>query len=95
MERTYLQNIEIWGLHASTHPYQNITRLTIQHPGADARRQLLQALEEILNLILLDVAKIRHQVCNLASRIGHLLVDVVVEQDVVDYISLAFPYLGE
>nr|GFD60678.1 hypothetical protein [Tanacetum cinerariifolium] len=60
------------------------TRLTVQNTRANAGRQLLQALEQIPNLVLLDVAEIRHEVGDVASRVGHLLVDVVVEQDAVD-----------
>jgi hypothetical protein len=59
------------------------TKLAVQNPGADARRQLLQAREEIPNLTLLDVADIRHEICNVASRVGHLLLNVVVQQDAV------------
>ena len=42
-------------------------RLSVQYPGADAGRQLLQALEEVPNLVLLDGAEICHEVGDVTS----------------------------
>jgi hypothetical protein len=47
--------------------YEFWARLTVQNTGADAGRQFLQALEQIPNLVLLDVAEVCHEVRNLAS----------------------------
>lgn len=65
------------------------TLLTVQNPCTDARRQLLQALEQIPDLALLDIAEICHKIGHLPSRVRHLLVNVVVEQDTVDCVLLA------
>ena len=80
---------EPWNIQNLHNCGQESVRLTVQHPGANARGQLLQALEEILNLVLLDVAEICHEVGDLTSRVGHLLFNVVVEQNAVDCALLA------
>ena len=58
--------------------------ISVQDPGPNSRSEVFQALVQILDLILTDVANISHEVCDIAARIRHLLVDIVVAPDLVD-----------
>jgi hypothetical protein len=44
----------------------------------------LQAVIDILNLLILDAADISHKVSVVTSAVGNLLVDIVVAKDFVD-----------
>lgn len=45
---------------------------------------------DLLNVRELDIADVSHEVSNLASAVGNLLVDVVVHQDLVHYHGVSY-----
>ena len=51
--------------------------------------QGFQAVGDILDLAGLDIADISHEVSNISFVVGDLLVNVVIAEDLVDYLKLA------
>jgi hypothetical protein len=47
-------------------------------------RKLLQRIKQTLDIPLLDIRKISHEIRDIASGVGHLLLDVMVGEDFVD-----------
>nr|POE56575.1 hypothetical protein CFP56_33547 [Quercus suber] len=54
------------------------------HAGTDAAAEVLEALVELGELGGGDVGDVGHEVGDVAARVGHLLVDVVAAEDLVD-----------
>lgn len=58
--------------------------MLVQNPCQNSLLDALQFIVQLRDLCFLDIADIGHQVRDFAATVGHLLVDVVVAEDLVD-----------